>query len=148
MRWGHFTDFYPIDCDFSIDDDGDGTFNWFDSEWLDPNSPILTTPSERVVCPASLDVCIDWSDCGTDFDNDGVVNCNDYSVSDPAILDACQFDDSCGRNDGGDNSTDLELEPDEPVDAANECAVDSCPEIDNDPPDGVEEKPLFKPGPI
>ena len=84
MRWGHFTDFYPIDCDFVIDDDGDGTLNWFDTEWLDANSPTLTTPSETVVCPENLDTCIDWSDCDTDFDNDGVVNCNDYSVSDPS----------------------------------------------------------------
>ena len=49
MRWGHFTDFYPIDCDFVIDDDGDGTLNWYDNEWLDANSPCLlyTSPSPR-----------------------------------------------------------------------------------------------------
>ena len=28
MRWGHFTDFYPIDCDFVFGDGGDGTLNW------------------------------------------------------------------------------------------------------------------------
>jgi len=116
MRWGHFTDFYPIDCDFVIDDDGDGTLNWFDTEWLDANSPTLTTPSETVVCPENLDTCIDWSDCDTDFDNDGVVNCNDYSVSDPSIWEVCQLDNSCYQVEEIDISDDVELEGGDEID--------------------------------
>ena len=116
MRWGHFTDFYPIDCDFVIDDDGDGTLNWFDTEWLDANSPTLTTPSETVVCPENLDQCIDWSDCDTDFDNDGVVNCNDYSVSDPSIWEVCQLDNSCYQVEEIDISDDVELEGGDEID--------------------------------
>ena len=120
MRWGHFTDFYPIDCDFVIDDDGDGTLNWFDTEWLDANSPTLTTPSETVVCPENLDTCIDWSDCDTDFDNDGVVNCNDYSVSDPLIWEVCQLENSCYQVEEIDISDDAELE--------GEDEIDECPD--------------------
>ena len=120
MRWGHFTDFYPIDCDFVIDDDGDGTLNWFDTEWLDANSPTLTTPSETVVCPENLDTCIDWSDCDTDFDNDGVVNCNDYSVSDPSIWEVCQLENSCYQVEEIDISDDAELE--------GEDEIDECPD--------------------
>ena len=116
MRWGHFTDFYPIDCDFVIDDDGDGTLNWFDTEWLDANSPTLTTPSETVVCPENLDTCIDWSDCDTDFDNDGVVNCNDYSVSDPSIWEVCQLENSCYQVEEIDISDDVELEGGDEID--------------------------------
>ena len=116
MRWGHFTDFYPIDCDFVIDDDGDGTLNWFDTEWLDANSPTLTTPSETVVCPENLDTCIDWSDCDTDFDNDGVVNCNDYSVSDPLIWEVCQLENSCYQVEEIDISDDVELEGGDEID--------------------------------
>ncbi len=116
MRWGHFTDFYPIDCDFVIDDDGDGTLNWFDTEWLDANSPTLTTPSETVVCPENLDQCIDWSDCDTDFDNDGVVNCNDYSVSDPSIWEVCQLENSCYQVEEIDISDDVELEGGDEID--------------------------------
>jgi len=116
MRWGHFTDFYPIDCDFVIDDDGDGTLNWFDTEWLDANSPTLTTPSETVVCPENLDQCIDWSDCDTDFDNDGVVNCNDYSVSDPLIWEVCQLENSCYQVEEIDISDDVELEGGDEID--------------------------------
>ena len=120
MRWGHFTDFYPIDCDFVIDDDGDGTLNWFDTEWLDANSPTLTTPSETVVCPENLDTCIDWSDCDTDFDNDGVVNCNDYSVSDPSIWEVCQLENSCNQVEEIDVSDDAELE--------GEDEIEECPD--------------------
>jgi len=128
MRWGHFTDFYPIDCDFVIDDDGDGTLNWYDTDWFDANSPTLTTPTERVVCPEILDECIDWSDCDTDFDNDGVVNCNDYSVSDPSIWEVCQVENSCSQSVEIDSSFDPPLE-----DEIDECTDGiSCPEI----PDG------------
>ena len=127
MRWGHFTDFYPIDCDFIIDDDGDGTLNWYDTEWFDANSPTLTTPAERVICPENLDECIDWSDCDTDFDNDGVVNCNDYSVSDPSIWEVCQLESSCGQDEEIDRSGDSELEVDDEID---ECPDDgACLEI-------------------
>ena len=127
MRWGHFTDFYPIDCDFIIDDDGDGTLNWYDTEWFDANSPTLTTPSETVVCPENLDACIDWSDCDTDFDNDGVVNCNDYSVSDPSIWEVCQLENSCNQVEEIDISDDAELEGEVEID---ECSGDSaCLEI-------------------
>ena len=127
MRWGHFTDFYPIDCDFIIDDDGDGTLNWLDTEWFDANSPTLTTPSETVVCPENLDACIDWSDCDTDFDNDGVVNCNDYSVSDPSIWEVCQLENSCNQDEQINSSDDAELEDEDEVD---ECPDDgACLEI-------------------
>ena len=133
MRWGHFTDFYPIDCDFVIDDDGDGTLNWYDTEWFDANSPTLTTPTERVVCPENLDECIDWSDCDIDFDNDGVVNCNDYSVSDPSIWDICQLEDSCSQDVVIDRSGDSELEGDNEIDG---CLEDgACLEIADEPVD-------------
>ena len=133
MRWGHFTDFYPIDCDFVIDDDGDGTLNWYDTEWFDANSPTLTTPTERVVCPENLDECIDWSDCDIDFDNDGVVNCNDYSVSDPSIWDICQLEDSCSQDVVIDRSGDPELEGDNEIDG---CLEDgACLEIADEPAD-------------
>jgi len=133
MRWGHFTDFYPIDCDFVIDDDGDGTLNWYDTEWFDANSPTLTTPTERVVCPENLDECIDWSDCDIDFDNDGVVNCNDYSVSDPSIWDICQLEDSCSQDVVIDRSGDPELEGDNEIDG---CIEDgACLEIADEPAD-------------
>ena len=133
MRWGHFTDFYPIDCDFVIDDDGDGTLNWYDTEWFDANSPTLTTPTERVVCPENLDECIDWSDCDIDFDNDGVVNCNDYSVSDPSIWDICQLEDSCSQDVVIDRSGDPELEGDNEIDG---CLEDgACLEIADEPVD-------------
>ena len=95
-----FTLHYPNDCGAELDNDGDGTLNWDDLEWLNPNFPTLTVPSETVVCSENLDVCIDWSDCDTDFDNDGVLNCNDYSVSDPSIWEACQINNSCGGEDG------------------------------------------------
>ena len=133
MRWGHFTDFYPIDCDFVIDDDGDGTLNWYDAEWFDANSPTLTTPTERVVCPENLDECIDWSDCDTDFDNDGVVNCNDYSVSDPSIWEVCQLENSCSQDVEIDRSGDSELEGDDEI---YECLDDgACLEISDEQTD-------------
>ena len=137
MRWGHFTDFYPIDCDFVIDDDGDGTLNWYDTDWFDANSPTLTTPTERVVCPENLDECIDWSDCDTDFDNDGVANCNDYSVSDPSIWEVCQLDNSCGQDVEVDGSDDFELDS---VDEIDECPDDgACIEISDEQEDKIIE---------
>ena len=110
-----------------LDDDGDGTLNWYDNEWFDANSPTLTTPAERVICPENLDECIDWSDCDTDFDNDGVVNCNDYSVSDPSIWEVCQLENSCSQDVEIDRSVGSELEGDDEID---ECLDDSaCLEI-------------------
>jgi len=129
MRWDHFTAFYPIDCDFDIDEDNDGTLNWYDLEWSDPNEPILTTPTERVVCPANLDVCIDWSDCDTDFDNDGVVNCNDYSISDPSIWEPCQLDNSCDQIEEVDNPIELLVEQDDAVDETDD--IDDIDDIDD-----------------
>ena len=137
MRWGHFTDFYPIDCDFVIDDDGDGTLNWYDTDWFDANSPTLTTPTERVVCPENLDQCIDWSDCDTDFDNDGVANCNDYSVSDPSIWEVCQLDNSCSQDEEVNKSGDSELDS---VDEIDECLDDgACIEISDEQEDKIIE---------
>ena len=146
VRWSHFTEFYPIDCDFDIDVDDDGILNWYDVEWLDPNSPTLTTPTETVVCPASLEVCIDWSDCDTDFDNDGVANCNDYSVSDPSVWEACQLDDSCDLIDEIDSSAELTLEQD---DLVYDCATrDDCPDLPdetNEPFKPLEMEPIKVP---
>ena len=107
VQWSHFTGHYPIDCDFNIDEDSDGTFNWVDIDWLDPNAPVLTSPSETVVCPERFDVCIDWSDCETDFDGDGFSNCNDYSVSDPTIWEICQIENTCDEE--GDENINVEI---------------------------------------
>ena len=132
-----FTLHYPNDCGAELDDDGDRTLNWNDTEWLNPNVPILTTPAETVVCPENFEVCIDWADCGSDFDADGVVNCNDYSVSDPSIWLACQIDDSC--NDGDDGISELEDLESETVEEDAEEVVgceeeDSCVELTDEQP--------------
>ena len=43
-----------------------------------------------------------------DFDGDGFVNCNDYSVSDPTIWEICQIEEICNEEES--EITDLETE--------------------------------------
>ena len=140
VRWSHFTEFYPVDCDFSIDDDEDGTLNWVDIDWLDANSPVLTTPNETVVCPERFNVCIDWSDCETDFDGDGFVNCNDYSVSDPTIWEICQIEEICNEEES--EITDLETENEREESQENDPEGGTGEKLITDPKEIQEESAL------